>query len=330
MTKLDVVGVGNALVDVIADADDAFLETHEIIRGGMVLIDNDKAASIYSAMSPNTQASGGSAANSIACVASFGGRGGFIGKISNDALGEVFASDMAAMGVTFDTPRLSGDPATGCCLIAVTDDAQRSMSTCLGAASQLTADDIDEAFVADAKIIFYEGYQFELPTSRAGFVKASIAARKHNCQTAITLSDAGVVDRQFESLVPFLDEHIDILLANHDEAVRLFETDDIATITQKARALCPLTAITMSEKGSLLIPRDGDVVTVPAVAPTSLVDTTGAGDAYAAGLLFGLARGFELKHAGALGSLAAAEVISHYGARPLASLLDLAKKSDLL
>ena len=332
MTKerLDVVGVGNAIVDVIAQADDAFLATHSIPKGGMILIDEPQAHAIYDAMAPGVEISGGSAANSIACLASLGGRGGFVGKVGDDPLGEIFRHDLRAMGVIFDTAPMTRGPGTGRCLVNVTPDAQRSMTTYLGAAGLVATDDIDVAMVADAAITFFEGYLFEQPVARKAFVKACDAAKAAGKRAALTLSDSGCVDRQHEAFVEFIGAHVDILLANETEAQTLFETDDLARIITKARALAPLTAITRSEKGSILVPREGDVVEVPAVRPERLVDTTGAGDAYAAGLLFGLARDLDLARAGALGSLAAAEVISHFGARPEKSLGALAREAALL
>jgi len=327
---LDVIGVGNAIVDVLAKAEDAFLKTHDIPKGGMILIDEDRAHEIYGAMGAAVEVSGGSAANSIACIASLGGRGGFVGKVAEDGLGEIFRHDLRAMGVEFDTKPLGEGPATGRCLINVTPDAQRSMTTFLGAAGYVSPDDIDAEQINRAAITFFEGYLFEQPVAREAFTKACAIARESGRRSALTLSDASCVERQFDALHGFIGGHVDILLANDREAFALFETEDLDVIAEKARAMCPLTAVTRSEKGSLLIPRDGDVVAIDPVAPAQLEDTTGAGDAYAAGLLFGLARDFELERAGALGSLAASEVISHFGARPSESLKALAEKAGLL
>lgn len=327
---LDVIGVGNAIVDVLAKADDAFLKAHDIPKGGMILIDEDQASAIYDAMAAAVEISGGSAANSIACIASLGGDGGFVGKVADDTLGEIFRHDLKAMGVEFDTPPLKDGPATGRCLVNVTPDAQRSMTTFLGAAGLVSPDDIDPAQISRAAITFFEGYLFEQPVAREAFIKACAAAKAAGKRAALTLSDAGCVERQFDALHEFIGQHVDILLANDLEAQALFQSDDLSVIAEKARALAPLTAVTRSEKGSVLIPREGEVVEIAAVAPNALQDTTGAGDAYAAGLLFGLARGFDLARSGALGSLAASEVISHFGARPAESLKDLARKHNLL
>jgi len=328
--SLDVIGVGNAIVDVLAKADDAFLAAHSIPKGGMILIDEAQASTIYDAMAAGVEISGGSAANSIACIASMGGKGGFVGKVADDTLGEIFRHDLHAIGVEFDTKPLGDGPATGRCLVNVTPDAQRSMTTFLGAAGLVSPDDIDEGQIARAEITFFEGYLFEQPVARQAFIRACAIAKRESKRAALTLSDASCVDRQFDVLQQFIPQHIDILLANDREAETLFGSDDLDVIAEKARKLCPLTAVTLSEKGSILIPRDGDVVKVDAMKPTQLVDTTGAGDAYAAGLLLGLARGFELESAGALGSLAASEVISHFGARPEQSLKALAEQAGLL
>lgn len=327
---LDVVGVGNAIVDVLAQAEDAFLAAHGVPKGGMTLIDEAQAKRIYAAMAPGVEVSGGSAANSIACVASLGGKGGFVGKVAKDNLGEIFRHDLRALGVMFDAPALDKGPGTGRCLINVTPDAQRSMTTYLGAASLLSAADIDDDMIARAEITFFEGYLFEEPVAREAFIKACRAARRAGKRTAQTLSDSGCVERQHTALIAFTKAHVDILLANEREAAALFGTNRLETIIEKARSLCPLTAITLSEKGSILVPRAGAPVKIAPVRPDRLVDTTGAGDAYAAGLLFGLARSLPLEKSGALGSLAAAEVISHFGARPQTKLRKLAVEAGLL
>ena len=327
---LDVIGVGNAIVDVLAKADDGFLKTHDIPKGGMILIEEDQARTIYDAMGAAVEISGGSAANTIACVASLGGHGAFIGKVADDALGDIFRHDLKAIGVEFESKPLRGGPATGRCLVNVTPDAQRSMTTFLGAARFASPDDIDADQIKRAAITFFEGYLFEQPVARDAFIKACAIARENGKRSALTVSDAGCVERQFDEFHSFIGNHVDILLANDQEAAALFGSHDLDVIAEKARALCPLTAVTLSEKGSVLIPRDGDVVKIGAVAPAQLEDTTGAGDAYAAGLLFGLARGFALDRAGALGALAASEVISHFGARPTESLKTLAQKAELL
>lgn len=327
---LDVVGVGNAIVDVLAQAEDEFLAAHAIPKGGMILIDEMQAKKIYAAMAPGVEVSGGSAANSIACIASLGGKGGFVGKVSKDNLGEIFRHDLRALGVVFDAPALDRGPGTGRCLINVTPDAQRSMTTYLGSAGLVSPTDIDEDMIERAAITFFEGYLFEQPVAREAFIKACRAARRAGKRAALTLSDSSCVDRQHTALIVFTKANVDVLLANEREAEALFGASNVDVMIEKARSLCPLTAITMSERGSILIPRVGEIVTVAPVKPDRLVDTTGAGDAYAAGLLFGLARSLPLEKCGALGSLAAAEVISHFGARPQMKLKKLAIEAGLL
>ncbi len=327
---LDVVGVGNAIVDVLAEADDAFLASHSIPKGGMMLIDETQAMNIYGAMAPAVEISGGSAANSIACIASLGGKTGFVGKVASDTLGDIFRHDLRALGVRFDTAPLENGPGTARCLINVTPDAQRSMTTYLGSAGFVSPDDIIPEMIASAGITFFEGYLFEQPVAREAFVKACQIAKAAGRNAALTLSDASVVDRQHAALIEFAGAHVDILLANEREAETLFGTDNIDEIAKRARDLCPLTAVTLSERGSVLIPREGEIARIEPVAPEKLVDTTGAGDAYAAGLLYGLSVNLPLARCGALGSIAAAEVISHFGARPQQNLRKLAVRAGLL
>ena len=327
---LDVVGVGNAIVDVLAQADDAFLAAHSIPKGGMMLIDAAQARDIYGHMAPGVEVSGGSAANSVACIASLGGKAGFVGKVAKDNLGDIFRHDLRALGVKFDTSPLEGGPGTARCLINVTPDAQRSMTTYLGSAGYVSPADIDEPLIESAAITFFEGYLFEQPVAREAFVKACRLAKQAGRLAALTLSDASCVDRQHDALIEFSGAHVDVLLANQREAETLFETGDFDEMAKRARALCPLTAVTMSEKGSILIPREGEIRHVAAVTPEKLVDTTGAGDAYAAGLLYGLSLKLDLAKCGALGALAAAEVISHFGARPQADLRKLATDAGII
>ncbi len=327
---LDVVGVGNAIVDVLAQAEDEFLAKHAIQKGGMTLIDEARAKKIYAAMAPGVEVSGGSAANTIACVASLGGHGGFIGKVSKDSLGEIFRHDLRALGVAFDAPPLDRGPGTGRSLINVTPDAQRSMTTYLGSASLVSPADIDDDMIERSTITYFEGYLFEQPVAREAFLKACRAAKRAHKRAALTLSDSACVERQQTALIVFTKANVDILLANEREAEALFGTRNIDVIIDKARSLCPLTAITMSERGSILVPREGAPVKIAPVKPDRLIDSTGAGDAYAAGLLFGLARSLPLEKAGALGALCAAEVISHFGARPQMKLRKLAVEAGLL
>ncbi len=328
--NLDVVGIGNPIVDVLAKCDDHFLETHSITKGSMTLIDEDRATTIHKAMPDCVVIPGGSAANSIACLASLGGKGGFVGKVADDELGRVFQKDLQDQNIEFTTKPLQNSVGTGRCLVNVTPDAQRSMMTFLGAASLVSPEDIDTDQAARTKIIFCEGYLFELEDPRAAFMRACEITHKAGHKSAMTLSDTGVVERQFDVLQNFIPDHVDILLANENEAQALFQSTDINEIATKARQMCELTAITLSEKGSVIIPREGEMVSVQAITPTKLEDTTGAGDAWAAGFMLGIARGYGLEKSGSLGSLAASEVISHMGPRPEQQLLSLAKSANLL
>ncbi len=320
----DVAGIGNAIVDVIAPATDAFLAEQQLVKGSMMLVDAAQSAALYAAMAAGVEASGGSAGNTIAGVGSFGGRAAYVGKVADDQLGRVFARDMRANGVRFDTPPLKDGLATGACMINVTPDGQRTMCTFLGAANQLTVADIDPAVIEAAAVTYLEGYLFDPAEARAAFAEAASLAHAAGRQVSITLSDSFVVERHREALLDFLGS-VDVLFANEAELTALFETDfDAAAAAVRGR--CRLAAVTRSEKGSVLITPE-ETHAVPAAPVDKVVDTTGAGDQYAAGVLFGLARGLPLPECGRLGSLAAAEVISHYGPRPMTSLKELATSS---
>lgn len=328
-TTHDLCAVGNAIVDVLAPCDDAFLEREGLVKGSMMLIDEARAVSLYSAMASGVEASGGSAGNTIAGAASFGGRAAYIGKVAEDQLGQVFRHDMQAIGATFDTAYLSDGPATGRSLINVTSDGQRTMSTFLGAANQLTPDDIDAELVRNSEILYLEGYLFDPADARAAFVRAAEVAHAAGRRVAVTLSDTFVVDRWREELLPFIESSVDIVLANEAELLSLFEETDFETALAKLRPIVEVAAVTRSEKGSVIV-RDEQRVEVAAYPVDKVVDTTGAGDQYAAGFLLGLARGLPLETCGKLGSLAAAEVIAHWGPRPLVSLKALAEAEGLI
>jgi sugar/nucleoside kinase (ribokinase family) len=326
--RYDVAAIGNAIVDVIAPAEEAFLEAEGLSKGAMMLIDEDQAHRLYGKMAAGIEASGGSAGNTVAGVASLGGKSVYLGKVADDQLGEVFAHDMRAIGVEFETPPLSGGPATGRSLINVTADGQRTMCTFLGASTQLRAADVDPAAIEGAQIVYLEGYLFDPNEARLAFAKAAGLARAAGRRIALTLSDAFVVERHRAALLAFIDSDVDILVANTAELTALFETDDFDAATQAIRGRCAMSAVTRSEHGSLILV--GAETHVIAAAPVEkVVDTTGAGDQYAAGFLFGLAKGRPLGQCGRLGSLAAAEVISHYGPRPQTSLRELAAAAGL-
>ncbi len=324
---LAVIAVGSAIVDVIAHAPDSFLDDHAMAKGAMALVDEDDARRIYEQMGPAIESSGGSAANTAACVASLGGTVGFIGKVADDQLGEVFAHDLRAAGVAYEVPPLVGGPATARCLIVVTPDAQRTMNTFLGAASTLVPADIDERFVKLGRIVYCEGYLWDLPDAKAAIRTVMDHARGVGARTSFTLSDAFCVDRHRAEFIELIERHVDVLFANETEILSLYETDDWDHALAQVRGHCEIACLTRSERGSVIVTATETVV-VPAAPVDEVVDTTGAGDAYAAGVLLGLARGEDLATAGRMGSIAAAEVISHLGARPETPLATLVEQLD--
>jgi sugar/nucleoside kinase (ribokinase family) len=329
MQDHDVVAIGNAIVDIIGRCDDAFLAAHGRVKGSMELVDAPTVERLYAAMGPGIEISGGSAANTAAGVASFGGRAGFIGKTASDQFGQVFRHDIRAAGVTFDTaPAGDGQP-TGRSLILVTPDGQRTMNTFLGVSPQLGGGEVDASLIRCARILYLEGYLFDRPEAKAAFRQAADIAAKAGRQVALTLSDPFCVDRHRAEFLELVRKSVDILFANEAEVTSLYETASFEAAAQRARADTRLAALTRSEKGSVIL-SGGEAVEVPAAPVEEVVDTTGAGDLYAAGFMFGIARGMPLETAGRLGSLAAAEVISHIGARPQVPLAELARKQGLL
>lgn len=315
---LDVVGIGNAIVDIIDDTDDAFLARHGMAKGGMALIDEAQAEAIYAAMGPAIELSGGSAGNTIAGLASLGARCGYIGKVKDDQLGQVFRHDIAAAGVAFPTPATTEGPATARCLILVTPDAQRTMNTFLGACVNLRPEDIDEALIASAKITYLEGYLYDPPHAQEAFRKAAAVARGADRKVALSLSDSFCVMRHRQAFLDLLGS-VDVLFANEGELCALFETDDLEAAVAQVRGRVALAAVTRGAQGALIVDASG-AVAVGAAPVERVVDTTGAGDLFAAGFLYGLTRDLPLAECGRLGALAAAEIISHYGGRPATPL----------
>jgi len=327
-TQYDVAAIGNAIVDVIATTDDAFLAAEGLAKGAMTLVDEAEAHRLYGRMAPGIETSGGSACNTIAGVASFGGRAALIAKVADDELGEVFAHDTQAIGVAFDTPALTGGPATGRCLVNVTPDGERTMSTFLGASIQLTAADVKPEIIESAAILFLEGYLFDPHEARLAFAKGAGLARGAGRTIALTLSDLFVVERHREALAGFIGGQVDVLFANEAEITALCQTGDFETAVKAVRGRVKIAAITRGEKGCVVLAGEARH-DVPAYPVDKVVDTTGAGDQFAAGFLFGLAGDRPLDVCGRLGALAAAEVISHIGPRPLVSLRDLAASKGL-
>jgi len=320
---LDVVGIGNALVDVISHETDEFIAAHGLVKSSMTLIDTERAEELYAAMSSAIEASGGSAGNTVAGVASFGGRAAYMGRVFDDQLGAVYAHDMKAQGVLFANPPVVEGPPTGRSLIVVTPDAHRTMNTYLGASAFFCPSDVDPALIASSQVTFLEGYLFDRPESQEAYWTASGYATDAGRKVALSLSDLFCVERHRDGFLPLVRERVDILFANEAEACALWGCDEVGAAVERARAEVSVACITLSEKGSVVV-AGPETYEVPA-HPVEVVDTTGAGDLYAAGFLFGFTTGRALPECGELGSLAAAEVISHIGARPevsLASLLD--------
>ena len=316
---LDIIGIGNAIVDVQARAEDAFLSERGLDKGAMRLIGPEEAEVLYAAMGPGIESSGGSAANTCAVAAALGARVGYLGKVAADPLGQVFAHDIRAAGVHFPTPPLeNGAAPTARCLILVTPDGQRTMNTFLGAAVHFAESDADEAEVARAGILYLEGYLFDPPAAQAAFRAAARAAHAAGRRVALTLSDPFCVHRHRDAFREFVRTETDILFANEAEILALYETEDFAEAERRAAAEVSLAALTRSERGSVLLSESARHEI--AAAPATVLDTTGAGDAYAAGVMAALARGLPLPECGRWGSVAAAEVIGHFGGRPQADL----------
>jgi sugar/nucleoside kinase (ribokinase family) len=323
VADVDVVGIGNALVDVLSQESEAFLAAQRLTKGAMQLVDESRARELYAAMGPAVEVSGGSAANTVVGVASFGGRAHYIGKVRDDQLGDVFSHDLRAVGVGYTTSAATGGPATGRCLIVVTPDAQRTLTTYLGASVMLGPGDVDKELIERATILYLEGYLFDPPEAQRAFHVAAGVAHAAGRRVALTLSDPFCVGRHRAAFRELVERHVDILFANEAEIRALYEAADFDEALQQIRHHCAVAALTRSERGSVVV-AGADVHVVDARRLGAVVDTTGAGDLYAAGFLFGLSRGRDLATCGRLGALAAAEVISHVGARPLTPLARLA------
>ncbi len=324
----DVVGLGNAIVDVISKQDDAFLAKWGINKDAMNLIEEERADLLTKASVDALETSGGSGANTIAGIASFGGKAAYIGKVADDRLGQVFKADMAQVGVPFPTAPLTDGPATARSIIFVTPDGKRSMNTFLGASVEFSPNDVDRATVEAGGILYLEGYLFDKEAAKAAFVHAAEIAHAAGRKVSLTLSDSFCVDRHRDSFRQLIRTQVDILFANEEELLSLYETRDFDAAVEQLRADTAIAAVTRSEKGSVVI-GEGDPIAVPAEPVSQVVDTTGAGDQYAAGFLFGVSRGLPLATCAHLGHIAAAEVISHYGPRPEVTLADLADAAGI-
>jgi sugar/nucleoside kinase (ribokinase family) len=321
----DVTGIGNAIVDVLAHTEDAFLEIQRLEKGAMTLVDAARADELYARMGPAVECSGGSAANTIAGLASLGADVAYIGKVRDDLLGRVFAHDIRNAGVVFRTPPATAGPSTARCLIFVTSDAQRTMQTYLGASATLGPEDVDAELVANSRITYLEGYLWDPEPAKQAFLRAAEIAHAAGRKVALTLSDPFCVERHRREFQDLVAGHVDVLFANEREALALYETADLDQALGALRGRCDVVAVTRSELGSVVL-AGGETIHLPAEPVEHVVDTTGAGDLYASGFLYGLCRGMDLAACGRLGSIAAAEVISHFGARPETSLQELVRK----
>ncbi len=327
--KYDVLGIGNAIFDILVQTDEGFLARHGMTKGGMTLIDEARAGAIYRDMGPAMKMSGGSAANTIVGIASLGARAAYVGKVRDDEVGRLYTHDIRAAQVAFDTEAAIGGPATGCSYILVTPDGERTMNTFLGAAQELMPADINPEQIAAAAIVYLEGYLWDPKSAKEAFVKAATIAHKAGRQVALTLSDSFCVDRYRDEFLDLMRQGtVDLIFANESELHSLYQTSDFDTALKQLQKDVTLGVVTRSEKGCMVASGDG-VISVPASSIQELVDTTGAGDLFAAGFLFGLVRNVGVENAGKLGALAAAEVIQHIGARPQVSLKELAKQAGL-
>jgi sugar/nucleoside kinase (ribokinase family) len=334
--RYDVAGLGNAIVDIIASVDDRFLLNHKIAKGTMTLIDEFRAKELLKALADNQQTmshlhevAGGSAANTMAGLASLGGNGLFLGKVSADRLGEVFGKSMSATGIEFHNGAGQSSASTASSMIAVTPDGQRSMNTFLGACREITPDDVDEEKVSQARVLYIEGYLWDEEKAKQATLKAIAAMKGAGGRIALSLSDPFCVGRFRDEFLHLLDKDVNILFANEDEATALFQAENFDGVIEGAKKWGGIAALTRSAKGCVII-EEGQLHEVPAAPVSRVIDTTGAGDQFAAGFLYGLTHGKGLADCGRLGALAAAEVISHYGARPETSLKDLAAKAGLI
>ena len=324
--KWDVVGIGNAIVDVLAKADDAFLARQGMAKNAMILIDADRAESLYKAIGPAVEQSGGSAANTIAGLASLGGKGAYVGKVADDQLGDIFAHDLKSAGIHFATPRLTKDAPTARSFIIITPDGHRTMNTYLGACVALTPDDVDAETIGGGQVLYLEGYLWDRPAAKEAFLKAARLAHRAGRKVALSLSDSFCVERHHESFLDLVKNHVDILVANEAELIALYRTATFEEALKIVRGLGKTAALTRSEKGSVVLDADA-VHEIPAAPVAQVIDTTGAGDLYASGFLYGLTHGLGLARAGRIASIAAAEVISHVGPRPQMPLAGLIKEA---
>jgi len=319
---LDVVGIGNAIVDVLVQTEDAFLQEHSLQKGGMALIDEAQAEVLYQASGPGQETSGGSVANTMVGIAQLGGRTGFIGRVRNDQLGKIFSHDIRAVGARFETPAATSGATTARCLIYVTPDAERTMCTFLGASTQLEPEDLDLSMVKQTKVLYLEGYLWDSPAAKRAFIAGAEACRAAGGQVALSLSDGFCVDRHRDSFLELVNGHVDVLFANEAEIKSLYETDNFDIALEKVRGCCEVTAITRSSEGSVVLSGD-QRWDIGIFSLGDLVDTTGAGDLYAGGFLHAYTQGESLERCGELGALCAGQIVTQLGARSQVCLKEL-------
>ena len=317
--NFDVAGIGNAIVDVLSFSDDAVIARHGLIKGSMTLVDELRSENLYKQMGPTQACSGGSVANTLAGMASLGSTTAFIGKVKNDQLGSIFTHDLHAVGVHFSTTPMERGPSTANCLVYVSPDAQRTMATYIGACSRVSETDIDAKIIENSAVTYIEGYLWDTETAKAAIRKAIKIARDANKKIAFTLSDTFCVDRHREEFLSMITNDIDILFANDAEIKSLYETDDVDSALAKIKGACPIAAVTRGEQGSIVFTRDA-IEEAPAQRITNVVDTTGAGDLYASGFLYGFTRGWDLPTCAKLGNRCAGEIITQLGARSMKPL----------
>tara|TARA_Y100000589_G_scaffold145353_1_gene139038 strand:+ start:3104 stop:4117 length:1014 start_codon:yes stop_codon:yes gene_type:complete len=323
--SLDVVGIGNAIVDVLVQTEDRFLSERGLQKGGMCLINEQQAEDLYSSSGPGLETSGGSVANTMVGIAQLGGRTGFIGRVRDDQLGSIFSHDIRAVGARFETPAASTGATTARCLIYVTPDAERTMCTYLGASTQLEPEDLDLSMVKETKVLYLEGYLWDSPAAKRAFIAAAEACRAAGGRVALSLSDGFCVDRHRESFLELVNGHVDVLFANEVEIKSLYETEDFDTAIDKVRGCCSVTAVTRGSEGSVVLSGD-QRWDIGIYGLGDLVDTTGAGDLYAGGFLHAFTQGDSLERCGQLGALCAGQIVTQLGARSQVSLPDLIKQ----
>jgi len=327
--QYDVIGIGNAIVDVLCKTEDSFIEEHDLNKGNMTLIEAEQAESLYADMGPAIEMSGGSAANTIAALSSMGGNCGFIGKVADDQLGNVFRHDIKAVGADFSTSALQDSLPTARCLILVTPDAERTMCTFLGASVWISESDIDRQKIASGKVTYLEGYLFDKPKAKKAFLKAAQIAHEAGRKVALSLSDAFCVNRHRDEFLELVEGHVDILFANEEEICALYQEKDINIALKQIQGQCEIVAVTQGAKGAVIVTKDNKIE-VPSTQVSNVVDTTGAGDLFAAGFLYGFTQGEPLETCGQYGCRAAAAVIQHMGARVQKNLKDIIKEGNVV